>query len=101
MRLYVDAGSLMEEDDQQGLAHFLEHAIGPRTGINASGITSFTHLEQPQLIPALFQALGENKVVASFRHSRDGIPYIRLSPHFYNTHAEIDRLLSLMDKAKT
>lgn len=25
LRLYVDAGSLMEEDDQQGLAHFLEH----------------------------------------------------------------------------
>ena len=25
MRLYVDAGSLMENDDQQGLAHFLEH----------------------------------------------------------------------------
>lgn len=25
LRLYVDAGSLMEEDSQQGLAHFLEH----------------------------------------------------------------------------
>ncbi|NNE91725.1 MAG: insulinase family protein, partial [Verrucomicrobiales bacterium] len=25
MRLYVDAGSLMEEENQQGLAHFLEH----------------------------------------------------------------------------
>ncbi|MEM9015807.1 MAG: insulinase family protein [Verrucomicrobiota bacterium] len=25
MRLYVDAGSLMEADDQQGLAHFIEH----------------------------------------------------------------------------
>lgn len=25
VRLYVDAGSLMEEDDQQGMAHFLEH----------------------------------------------------------------------------
>lgn len=25
MRLYVDTGSLMENDDQQGLAHFLEH----------------------------------------------------------------------------
>ncbi len=25
MRLYIDAGSLMEEDDQQGMAHFLEH----------------------------------------------------------------------------
>ena len=25
LRLFVDAGSLMEQDDQQGLAHFLEH----------------------------------------------------------------------------
>ncbi len=25
LRLYVDAGSFMENDDQQGLAHFLEH----------------------------------------------------------------------------
>ncbi len=25
LRLFVDAGSLMEEDDQQGMAHFLEH----------------------------------------------------------------------------
>jgi zinc protease len=25
MRLYMDAGSLMEENDQQGMAHFLEH----------------------------------------------------------------------------
>ncbi len=25
LRLHVDAGSLMEKDDQQGLAHFLEH----------------------------------------------------------------------------
>src|SRR6478672_7979633 len=25
MRLYMNAGSLMEEDDQQGMAHFLEH----------------------------------------------------------------------------
>lgn len=87
-------------------AHLIEgldtmgfHPIGPRTGANASGITSFTDLEEPQRIPALFQLLGENSVVASFRHSRDGIPYIRLSPHFYNTHAEIDQLFSLMDKA--
>ncbi|MEZ0277280.1 MAG: M16 family metallopeptidase, partial [Roseimicrobium sp.] len=25
VRLFMDAGSLMEEDDQQGMAHFLEH----------------------------------------------------------------------------
>jgi selenocysteine lyase/cysteine desulfurase len=89
-------------------AHLIEgldimgfHPIGPRTGVNASGITSFTDLEEPQRIPALFQVLGENRVVASFRYSRDGIPYIRLSPHFYNTHAEIDQLFSLMNKAGT
>jgi zinc protease len=27
LRLHVDAGSLMEADDQQGLAHFLEHMV--------------------------------------------------------------------------
>lgn len=27
VRLHIDAGSLMEEDDQRGLAHFLEHMV--------------------------------------------------------------------------
>jgi len=27
LRLHIDAGSLMEADDQQGLAHFLEHMV--------------------------------------------------------------------------
>ncbi len=27
LRLHVDAGSLMEDDDQQGMAHFLEHMV--------------------------------------------------------------------------
>ena len=33
IRLYMDVGSLMEEDDQQGMAHFLEHMAfnGTRT----------------------------------------------------------------------
>jgi len=27
VRLHIDAGSLMEDDDQQGIAHFLEHMV--------------------------------------------------------------------------
>jgi len=75
--------------------------IGPKSGPNASGITSFTRLEKTNSIPTLFQSLAENGVVASFRHDREGVPYIRFSPHFYNTHAEIDRVLSIIGKAGT
>jgi len=52
-------------------------------------------------MPALFEKLTENDIVASFRHDRDGVPYIRFSPHFYNTHAEIDRVFATIDKAGT
>lgn len=75
--------------------------IGPRSGANASGISSFTHPERPDSMPALFEKLTENDVVASFRHDREGVPYIRFSPHFYNTHAEIDRVFATIDKAET
>ena len=89
-------------------AHLLEgldargfEVIGPRSGANASGITSFTHQEHPNSIPSLFEKLAENDIVASFRHDREGVPYIRFSPHFYNTHAEIDRVFATIDKAGT
>ena len=41
LRLYVDAGSLMEEDDQRGLAHFLEHMAFNRSGFNSPKLASF------------------------------------------------------------
>ena len=51
MRLYVDAGSLMENDDQQGLAHFLEHmAFNGTTNFPAGEMVEYFQrlLESPQ-----------------------------------------------------
>ncbi|MEO0413342.1 MAG: insulinase family protein [Verrucomicrobiota bacterium] len=47
LRLYVEAGSLMENDDQQGLAHFLEHMA-------FNGTTNFP----PGSMVEYFQRLG-------------------------------------------
>lgn len=70
--------------------------VGPKTGANASSITAFTNLDDPAKIEKLYHHLHENNVVASFRHDRNNIPYIRFSAHFYNTHAEIDRALEVI-----
>jgi cysteine desulfurase/selenocysteine lyase len=75
--------------------------IGPREGSAASGITSFTDRTAPHRIKKLYAALSAQNVVASFRHGRDGVPYIRFSPHFYNTPAEISRILGVIRDART
>jgi len=61
---------------------------------NASSITTF-HLPG-QDMTALHQKLGENGVVASLRTDRKLQKYIRLSPHFYNTDAELQRVVELV-----
>ena len=75
--------------------------LGPRSGSAASGITSFTDRSNPLRIQELFAALTRQNIVASFRHGRDGAPYIRFSPHFYNTHAEISQILRVLGEART
>ena len=61
---------------------------------NASGIVSF---HQPGVdLPALHQKLTENGVIASLRTDRKGQKYIRFSPHFYNTDAELDRAVAVL-----
>jgi cysteine desulfurase/selenocysteine lyase len=61
--------------------------LGPVLGPNASGITTVRHPHRPA--SALFQALEAGAVVASLRHDRAGHEYLRFSPHFYNTEAEL------------
>jgi len=75
--------------------------LGPRSGSTASGITSFTDKANPLRIQELFVTLAQQNVVASFRHGRAGAPYIRFSPHFYNTPAEISQVLRVMSEART
>jgi cysteine desulfurase / selenocysteine lyase len=61
---------------------------------NTSGITSFFSAEKD--MAALHQKLSENGVVASLRVDRKGQKYLRLSPHFYNTDAELCRVVELL-----
>jgi selenocysteine lyase/cysteine desulfurase len=68
--------------------------IPPAAGANVSGITTFRH---PAVsMSALFQRLEKNDIVASLRFDRTGTEYIRLSHHFYNTTAELDRVAEVL-----
>jgi selenocysteine lyase/cysteine desulfurase len=61
---------------------------------NGSGIVSFYRPGSD--LAALHQKLTEAAVVTSLRTDRTGQKYIRLSPHFYNTDAELERALELV-----
>jgi cysteine desulfurase / selenocysteine lyase len=59
-----------------------------------SGIVTF-HRPGADLA-ATHEKLTAAKIVTSLRADRQGNRYIRLSPHFYNTDAELHRLLELL-----
>jgi selenocysteine lyase/cysteine desulfurase len=65
---------------------------GPET---FSGIVSFYHEDAPR-IPALHEKLEAANIMTSLRTDRKGRRYIRLSPHFYNTDAELHRVLEMV-----
>ncbi len=61
---------------------------------NTSGITSL-HRGAEDLGP-LHQRLLSSGIVTSLRADRAGKKYIRFSPHYYNTDAELHRVLELL-----
>ena len=71
--------------------------VGPRDGENASGTTTFFHEAAPA--SRLFAALEKERIIVSMRHDRALREYLRFSPHFYNTEAEIDRALLVLSSA--
>ncbi len=68
------------------------NADAPRE--NASAIISFSLPGKD--VAQVHQKLSEANIVTSLRVERSGQAYIRLSPHFYNTDAELDRVLDLL-----
>ncbi len=44
----------------------------------------------------LFSALEKNHITASLRTARDGGKWLRFSPHFYNTRAEMDTVIKIL-----
>jgi cysteine desulfurase / selenocysteine lyase len=61
---------------------------------NASGIIS-CHRPGADLA-ALHKKLADAGIVTSLRTDRQGQNYLRFSPHFYNTDAELQRTLELI-----
>jgi selenocysteine lyase/cysteine desulfurase len=59
-----------------------------------SAILSLTHPDKD--MKALFHLLAKNRVKASLRMNRAGEGFLRLSPHFYNTNEDIDRVVELL-----
>ncbi len=61
---------------------------------NASGIIT---IHRPDTdLPALHQRLTDAHIVTSLRSDRAGQRYLRLSPHFYNTDAELHRVIEML-----
>jgi selenocysteine lyase/cysteine desulfurase len=61
---------------------------------NAGGILSFYRPETD--LAELHQRLADAGIVMSLRTDRAGKNYLRLSPHYYNTDAELGRALEFM-----
>ena len=59
-----------------------------------SGIVTFHKSDDD--VAALHQKLSDANIITSLRTDRSGRNYIRLSPHFYNTDAELQRVLELI-----
>jgi selenocysteine lyase/cysteine desulfurase len=68
--------------------------LGPVAGPNASGIT--TVWDSTRDMQALFERLTAAQIICSPRQDRHGGQYIRFSPHFYNTVAEVDHVLDVV-----
>lgn len=59
-----------------------------------SGITTVSHPSRD--VTALFEKLSRENIVCSPREDRAGTKFLRFSPHFYNTEAEVDRVLEAL-----
>jgi selenocysteine lyase/cysteine desulfurase len=70
--------------------------LGTNAGPEAAGsITTIWHPDRNDL-PALHRKLEEAGICISLRSDRQGRQYLRLSPHYYNTDAELHRVLEML-----
>jgi selenocysteine lyase/cysteine desulfurase len=61
---------------------------------NAGGITSI--FRPGKDLAPLQKKLADAGVIASLRTDRKNQNYLRISPHFYNTDAELQRMVELL-----
>jgi len=69
------------------------HLLGKMEPATGSGIITFSHPTRD--LTEVFQRLTQERIFCSQRQDRPGNQYLRFSPHFYNSDAEIDRVLEV------
>jgi cysteine desulfurase / selenocysteine lyase len=67
--------------------------LGKREPATGSGIVTFSHPTRD--LTEVFQRLTQERIFCSQRQDRQGTHYLRFSPHFYNSEAEIDRVVEV------
>lgn len=105
MRLLLDAGIERVAERITGLRAYLAEGLrqlgfdqlGPTHPADAAGILTVRHPRYD--IPKLYERLTVADVVCSLRQDRQGNQYVRFSPHFYNTEAELDQVLKLIENS--
>ena len=105
VELLLEAGLAEVEKQIRALTQLLREQIAP-AGFeflspseekNRSGILTFRH---PQVSSEqLAEALTKNEIVVSLRFDRADRAWLRVSPHFYNTTAEMERLAGVLAQA--
>ena len=102
VELLLEAGPEEVEKQIRALTQSLREQIAPagfeflspNDEKNRSGILTFHH---PRISSEhLAKALVKNDIVASLRFDRADRAWLRVSPHFYNTTAEIGRLAEVL-----
>lgn len=79
---------------QDGIAPAGFEFLTPMEEKNRCGILTFRH---PQIASERFaDALTENDIVVSLRYDRANRGWLRVSPHFYNTDAEMAKIAELL-----
>ena len=81
-----------------GLLRLGFNILGPVTGPNTSGITTIWDSERN--MQGVFERLTSEGIICSARQDRQGRPYLRFSPHFYNTEAEVEHILDVIARSK-
>ncbi|HET9523220.1 MAG TPA: aminotransferase class V-fold PLP-dependent enzyme [Terrimicrobiaceae bacterium] len=95
----ISATILDVRDHLHGLLEQMgfEFLSPPRDEPLRSGIVTARH---PRVAPsALFSVLEKEKITASLRMARECGEWLRFSPHFYNTRAEMERIADVLQGA--